>query len=93
MNKNLELWDAVSRTNEKNTKPVNQRGGFTAIDAHSQIKAATEAFGAAGKGWGWAFSDPIFTPNNTVILKCVLWHGNKDQTVEQFGQKKLGRRR
>lgn len=86
---NMELWNKVCKTDPEHTKKVNQRGGFTAIDAMYQIQTATEVFGAVGKGWGWNFSAPIFPPNGTVFVKCTLWHGDKETTVEQFGQKKL----
>ena len=90
MTDNMKLWNAVCMTDPDRTKEVNVRGGFTAIDAMYQMQCATEQFGAAGVGWGWNFTDPIYPPNGTVVIKCVLWHGKKENTVEQFGQKKLG---
>jgi hypothetical protein len=86
---NMKIWDQVDKTDPSTTKHVNARGGFTAIAAYSQIKRATEIFGPVGVGWGWDVSDPIFPPNDTVIVKVVLWHGSKDKTVTQYGQKKL----
>lgn len=62
---------------------------LTAVCAMSQVQAATEQFGKAGEGWGWTYSEPIFPPNGTVIVKCTLWHGSKENTIEQFGQKNL----
>lgn len=53
-----------------------------------QIQMATEQFGEAGKGWGWSFSEPIFS-SGTVVIKCTLWHGDKGHTIEHFGQKNL----
>lgn len=91
MKSNMELWNKVCKTDPDHTKYVDVRGGFTAIDAMYQIQNATEQFGAAGEGWGWSFSDPVFPPNETVVVKCTLWHGKKENTVEQFGQKKLGK--
>jgi hypothetical protein len=80
---NMDLWNAVSITRTTNVKKA---GRLSAIDAHSQIQAATEQFGPAGKGWGWSVSDPIFPPDtNMLILKITLWHGTKDKTIEQFG--------
>ncbi len=49
---NLHIWDKVCNTNPDNTKHVNARGGFTAIGAQTQVKRATELFGAIGMGWG-----------------------------------------
>jgi len=51
-NNNMELWNQVCETNPAITKRVNQRGGFTAIDAQSQIKRATELWGPFGNKWG-----------------------------------------
>ncbi len=48
----LKLWDAVSKTNPDYTKKVNQRGGYTAINAQYQIKQATEQWGSYGDKWG-----------------------------------------
>lgn len=49
---NMGLWDSVSETDPTITKRVATRGGFTAIDAQSQIKRATELFGPFGTVWG-----------------------------------------
>lgn len=53
-NKNLEFWNKVEKTKDRNntTKKVEQRGGFTAIDAMAQSKIATSHFGSYGVGWG-----------------------------------------
>ena len=51
-NTNMVLWESVCETDPKYTKKVNQRGGFTAIGAQSQVMKATEMFGAFGHGWG-----------------------------------------
>jgi len=88
MKDNTKLWDAVCTTDPAHTKKVNQRGGFTAIDAMYQIETATKQFGPAGVGWGWDF-ELIWPPNDSVIAKVTLWHGKKDQTVTQCGQKRL----
>lgn len=49
---NMELWDLVCKTDPTITKKVEQRGGFTAICAQSQIKRATELWGSYGIKWG-----------------------------------------
>jgi len=49
----MALWNQVCETNPAITKRVNQRGGFTAIDAQSQIKRATELWGPFGSKWGF----------------------------------------
>ena len=40
--KNTELWDQVCKTDPRHTKKVNQRGGFTAIDAHYHFFVAAQ---------------------------------------------------
>lgn len=52
MSENMKLWNQVCETDPEITKHVNQRGGFTAIDAQSQIKRATELWGPQGVRWG-----------------------------------------
>jgi hypothetical protein len=85
----MTLWNNVCKTDPAHTKHVGQRGGFTAIDAMYQVQCATEQFGPAGIGWGWEF-ELIFPPNDSILAKVTVWHGKKDQTVSQVGQKKLG---
>jgi hypothetical protein len=91
MANNMEIWNRVCETDPNHTKKVNSRGGFTAIDAMYQIQTATEAFGPAGKGWGWYTGEPIYPGNGTVVIKVTLWHGDTDNSIEQYGQKSLGR--
>lgn len=52
MNDNLKIWEKVDKTDVEHTKFVNQRGGYTSIDATYQALKATEMFGPYGKGWG-----------------------------------------
>ena len=79
MTSNMELWDSVSKTDPKYTKKVNQRGGFTAIDAHYQIQEATRAFGPIGKGWGYIAGSPLFE-GGAIIIPITVWHGDKSNT-------------
>lgn len=48
----MELWQRVCVTDPAHTKHINQRGGFTAIDAQYQIKTATAEWGPMGELWG-----------------------------------------
>lgn len=73
MTENMKLWDAVCTTDPSATKKVNQRGGFTAIDAYSQIRAATGQFGPAGQGWGWDIKEFQYLPNDTMVVHVRLW--------------------
>ena len=77
-NENTKLWDSVSKTDPNHTKKVNQRGGFTAIDAHYQVQQATEAFGPVGIGWGYECD---YRVQDGVVL-CLLnfWHGDRGNT-------------
>jgi hypothetical protein len=81
MTDNMRIWDAVSKTNPANTKQVNQRGGFTAINANSQIMEATRQFGPLGIGWGYDNASPIFEAG-MVIIPVTLWHGDR---ANRFG--------
>jgi hypothetical protein len=79
----LQLWDSVSTTDPKYTKKVNQRGGFTAIAAQSQVKKATEVFGPAGIGWG--VKDEKFTNiegTTLVLYTSTLWYVFNSKTGE-----------
>lgn len=83
MNKNMELWNKVCISSPD---VVKKAGRFSAIDAMSQVQAATEQFGPAGKGWGWDIGEPLFFPDGkTIMVKITLWHGDKTQTVCQYG--------
>jgi hypothetical protein len=79
MAENMRIWDAVSKTNPANTKTVNQRGGFTAINANSQIMEATRQFGPIGIGWGYIAGDPIFH-ETLLFVQVTLWHGDRTNT-------------
>jgi len=89
-NDNMKIWDKVSKTDPDHTKEVSFGRKFTAIDAHSQIMAATELFGPIGQGWGY---DTVFgfqeTPRGEVFVWCDLkfwwsvegeWEGNKTRS-------------
>lgn len=82
----MDLWESVCTTDPNATKKVNQRGGFTAIDAYSQIMAATGQFGPVGEGWGWGIVDFQYPPNDTVIVHLRMWHGQRDNTFDVCGQ-------
>ncbi|KKN78977.1 hypothetical protein LCGC14_0344530 [marine sediment metagenome] len=49
---NMDLWNSVCKTDPAMTKPVSQKGGFTAIDAQYQLRTATELWGPYGGKWG-----------------------------------------
>jgi hypothetical protein len=73
---NLAIWNAVSKTDPRHTKKVNQRGGFTAISAHYQVMEATRQFGPVGIGWGYHNDRPIIG-DGLVIVPVTIWHGDR----------------
>lgn len=89
LNKNMSLWNTVSKTNPSLTKEVEFGRKFTAIDPHSQIMSATEQFGPVGQGWGWEVVKEIFTPTNDFIVLVRLWAGTRENFYEQWGQASL----
>jgi len=69
MENNMKIWDKVSVTDPEITKRVNQRGGFTAIDAQAQLKKATEVFGPYGTNWGLTNLeyDAVVDPDGNIL--------------------------
>ena len=53
MKKNMEIWNALNKTNPDFTKKFNKFGGkeLTTIDSQYQIQMMTDLFGPVGKGW------------------------------------------
>lgn len=91
MTSNSELWDKVCTTDPAHTKHVNQRGGFTAIDAYHQIHNATVVFGPVGKGWGWDYN-LIFQEGTLIADMTLWWGGDKSQVVRQCGARSTHKR-
>lgn len=79
MTETMKIWNAVSKTNPDHTKHVNQRGGFTSINANSQIMEATRQFGPIGIGWGYITGNPIFH-ETLMFVPVTLWHGDRSNT-------------
>ncbi len=77
----MKLWDLVCKTNPAATKKVNQRGGFTAIDAYSQIEAATHQFGPVGTGWGWSV-EWDYSISSVVSADITFWYIHDDKRGE-----------
>ena len=75
----MALWNSVCETDPQYTKKVNQRGGFTAIGAQSQLMKATETFGAMGTGWG-VKTEHIekWEDVGLVVYQATLWYMDKD---------------
>ncbi len=90
---NMKIWDAVGKTDPKHTKHVSQRGGFTSVNANSQIMEATRQFGPIGEGWGYT-TESIEIHNGFVVALVTLWHGSRDNVfgpmpgcAEMFGKR------
>lgn len=90
---NMEIWNAVEKTDPKHTKSVSQRGGFTAIGANYQIMNATKQFGPIGVGWGYTV-EKFERMDSMVIAHVTFWHGSRDNVFgpilgcsEMFGKK------
>jgi len=79
INKNMELWESVETTDPQYTTKVNQRGGFTAIGAQSQLRTATKIFGPMGSGWG-VKTEHIdkWEDVGLVIYMATLWYKVND---------------
>jgi len=73
MSENTILWDSVCQTDPSQTKHINVRGGFTAIDAYSQIKKATGVWGSVGEGWGWTLDPPVIH-NGIFVVLIHFWY-------------------
>jgi hypothetical protein len=82
MSKNLDLWEAVSKTDPKHTKKFSRAGGFsgTAINATYLIRKATELWGPMGQGWGPEFADEKYVTgaDGTIVhvLRITFHHPN-----------------
>ncbi len=95
-NDNTAIWDVLSVTDPRHTKPFNRAGGFKGKSVkpiYTSLKM-TEMFGPCGIGWG--FSEPNFQlvngPEGTVLVYCslTLWYvnpttGQKSEPVPGIG--------
>ena len=76
---NMRIWDAVSKTDPKHTKPVAFGARrFTSIDAHWQVMRATETFGPIGEGWGYDVHYSTERLSDQVVLTVAdvtIWWG------------------
>lgn len=86
---NLDLWNKVEKTNPSHTKPVTFGRAITAIDPYQQIKNATKEFGPVGIGWGWSVERVEYLPTNELALLVRMWHTEKSNTFDQWGQASL----
>ena len=88
---NMSLWNSVCVTDPQHTKRVNQRGGFTAIGAQSQIMEATKVFGPFGQGFGVSNEEfTSFDLEGLCLYKARLWYklpslrADNIETISEF---------
>lgn len=93
-NKNLALWEKVSRVPPDQLKGFKRAGGFTgtAIKPMWSFHKMTEEFGPCGEGWG--IGKPEFTPiqsDNELLVFCTvsIWHGKPSNLVYGVGGDKV----
>lgn len=98
MTDNLDLWNALSKTDPKHTKPFNRSGGFkgTAIKPIWIIRQLTDRFGPAGVGWG--VNEPQFQvvpADGEILVYCTVsaWHGSPDNVLYGVGGDKVQAKR
>jgi len=85
MTDNLKLWDSVQETNPADTKKVTFGRKFTAIDAYSQIKKATNIFGSYGTGWGIKAIVHTFVPNTNMVMgEAQFFYRNENTQNGEF---------
>jgi hypothetical protein len=87
---NTRIWEALGKTDPKETKPFSRAGGFkgTAIKPMWLNKRMTEQFGPCGTGWG--FGQPEFTTmpvNNEILGNCTvnLWYVENGERKDVWG--------
>ncbi len=99
----MRIWNVLSKTDPKHTKPFKRAGGFggTAMKPIWIIKQMTELFGPAGTGWG--MDEPTFQTVNAgdeILVFCTvgLWYnenggvaGPKCSVYGVGGDKVLGK--
>jgi len=84
----MAIWSQVCETDPAITKQVNQRGGFTAICAQSQVKRATEVFGAFGEGWAVSSENiQVYPEDGIATYEGVLHWGGRKQGEGYSGWK------
>src|SRR5690606_28515713 len=84
MTTNLNIWNALGKTDPAHTKQFNRAGGFkgTAVKPMWVLKRLTEEFGPVGVGWGTGKPDfqLVHSPEGEVLVYCTVsvWHTSRD---------------
>ena len=79
-NKNMKIWETLSKTNPEFTKPLPGYGGkkLTTIDPMYQIQMMTDMFGPVGLGWkykvDYKYIDGLVFAEVTIKYFTDEWH-------------------
>jgi len=79
-NKNMKIWETLSKTNPEFTKPLPGYGGkkLTTIDPMYQIQMMTDMFGPVGLGWkykvDYKYIDQLVFAEVTIKYFTNEWH-------------------
>lgn len=79
---NMQLWNAVEKTDKKFTKQINIGRKFTAINAQYQIKTATEYLGPIGDGWGVKNESFTIICEGLLGYQAIFWYKIGDLCYE-----------
>ncbi|TDE17680.1 hypothetical protein [Dyadobacter psychrotolerans] len=86
----MRIWDLVSKTDPKHTKPFKRSGGFsgTAIKPIYSVETMTKQFGPVGFGWGYTKPEYVTHsgPDNQLVVYCTIgvWYKDGDLKSEAF---------
>jgi hypothetical protein len=70
---NMSIWTQVETSDPDSIKQVSFGRKFSAINAHHQVKKATEIFGAFGQGWGVTNERFQLITAGLILYQATLW--------------------
>ena len=79
---NMQLWNAVEKTDPKYTKEVGFGRKFTSINAQYQIMTATEQFGSIGDGWGVTSEKFEMVCEGLLGYQAIFWYMLGDERAQ-----------
>ena len=84
---NMEVWNAVEKTDPQYTKKVTFGRGFTSIDPQYQIMRMTELFGPVGKGWGYNVEHSTLAAGAALlaVADVEVWIHDQDCCDSTYG--------
>jgi hypothetical protein len=95
---NTEIWDALCKSDPKQTKSFSRAGGFkgTALKPIWIVKRLTEQFGPCGLGWGIGKPEFQVVPSgDEMLVYCTVsaWHGSPEKLLWGVGGDKVTTKR